>query len=77
MKRRDFLAMLGTAAAWPRAAFAQQRRIPIVGFVGFATPETDNERLQYFRKAVADLGYVEGRSIIVDARSTGGDADLR
>lgn len=72
MKRRDVLGILGMAAAAPRAVFAQQR-IPIVGFVGFATTEVDTATLAPFRKAMADLGYIEGRNIIIDARSTGGD----
>lgn len=65
----------GAAAARPLTALAQQdrSRIPIIGFVGFATPEVDNLQLVSFRKALAELGYVEGRNIIVDARSTGGD----
>ena len=73
MRRREFLAILGAAAVSSKAAFAQQQRIPIVGFVGFATPEVDAATLVPFRKAIADLGYVEGRSIIIDAQSTGGD----
>jgi hypothetical protein len=48
------------AAASARAALAQQR-VPVVGFVGFATPEVDNATLVPFRKAMAELGYVEGR----------------
>jgi putative ABC transport system substrate-binding protein len=74
MRRREFLGILGLAAGSPKAAFAQQR-IPIVGFVGFATPEVDAATLVPFRKAMADLGYVEGRSIIIDAQSTSGDVD--
>jgi putative ABC transport system substrate-binding protein len=76
MKRRAFLGILAGAVAWPQATPAQQggaRRIPIVGFVGFANPAIDNATLQSFRKGLADLGYVEGQSIIVDARSAGGD----
>ena len=73
MKRRDFVAALAAAAAWPRMASAQQPRIPIVGFVGLASPEIDNAQLVPFRKAMAALGYVEGRSIIIEAHSTGGD----
>jgi putative ABC transport system substrate-binding protein len=77
MRRREFITLIGgAAAAWPRVTLAQQdrsRSIPIVGFVGFATSEIDNATLEPFRKALAELGYVEGRSIIVDARSTGGD----
>jgi ABC-type uncharacterized transport system substrate-binding protein len=73
MRRREFLGILGMSAALPPAAIAQQQRIPIVGFVGFATPEVDTATLVPFRRAMADLGYVEGRSIIIDARSSGGD----
>jgi putative tryptophan/tyrosine transport system substrate-binding protein len=76
MRRRDFVGILGTLVASPRLAFSQQdasRRIPTVGFVGFASLEIDTATLQPFRKALPDLGYVEGRNIIVDARSTGGD----
>jgi ABC-type uncharacterized transport system substrate-binding protein len=73
MRRREFLGILGAAAVSSKAAFAQQQRIPIVGFVGFATPEVDAATLVPFRKAIADLGYVEGRSIIIAAQSTGGD----
>lgn len=72
MKRRNFLGLIGAAAAWPWAAWAQQR-IPVIGFVGFATPEVDDPLLMHFRKALAELGYVEGRDILVEALSTGGD----
>ena len=72
MRRREFLGILGLAA-WPKAALAQQQRIPIVGFVGFATSDVDAATLVPFRKAIADLGYVDGRTIIIDAQSTGGD----
>ncbi|MEA2884386.1 MAG: hypothetical protein QOH32_3642 [Bradyrhizobium sp.] len=72
MRRREFLGILGVAA-WQNAALAQQQRIPIVGFVGFATSEVDAATLVPFRKAMADLGYIEGRSVIIDAQSTGGD----
>jgi len=73
MKRREFLSILGLIASSPCAAVAQQQRIPIVGFVGFATSEVDVAMLAPFRKAMIDLGYVEGRNIVIDARSTGGD----
>jgi putative ABC transport system substrate-binding protein len=76
MKRRDFLGMFGAAAAWPEVALAQQdngRRIPIVGFLGFASAAIDAAVHQPFRKALADLGYVEGRSIIVEIRTANGE----
>jgi putative ABC transport system substrate-binding protein len=73
MKRRDFLGVLATAAGWPRAASAQQPRIPTVGFLGFASEAIDAAIHQPFRKALADLGYVEGRTIKVEIRSAAGD----
>jgi putative ABC transport system substrate-binding protein len=76
MKRRDFLGIIGTAATWPHLALAQQggaRRIPVVGFVGFANPAVDSVMGTPFRKALADLGYVEGRSIVVEVRNANGD----
>jgi putative ABC transport system substrate-binding protein len=72
MKRRDVLGLLATAAAWPRTVSAQQR-IPVVGFVGFAKADVDAETVSAFRKALPGLGLVEGRNIIVDARSADGD----
>ena len=76
MKRRDFLGMFGVAAAWPEVALAQQdngRRIPTVGFIGFASAAIDAAIHEPFRKALADLGYVEGRSIIVEIRTANGE----
>lgn len=76
VRRRDFLGLLGAAAAWPQAALAQRegaRRPPVVGFVGLANPAIDNAIVGPFRKALAELGYVEGRSIVVDVRSANGD----
>jgi len=73
MRRREFLGILGAAAVSSKAAFAQQQSIPIVGFVGFATPDVDAATLIPFRKAIAALGSVAGRSILIDAQSTGGD----
>ena len=73
MRRREFLSILGVTAASPKTAFAQQQRIPIVGFVGFATPAIDSVVLIPFRQALADLGYVEARTIVVEARYANGE----
>ena len=67
---------MGLAAAWPPGALAQQdasRHVPTVGFMGFATAEADAPALQHFRKGLSDLGYVDGRTIFIDARSANGD----
>src|SRR2546423_1208520 len=75
MRRRDVITLLGSAAAaWPRAARAQQgTRVRRVGAL-MAYPETDQEaqaRLQAFRQALADLGWVEGRNLRMDVRWAG------
>jgi putative ABC transport system substrate-binding protein len=74
IKRREFIKLVGgVATSWPLVARAQQRRIPIVGFVGFANADIDAAAVDPFRKALAALGHVEGRTIIVNARSADGD----
>ena len=75
MRRRNFLGIAAAAAAWPRGAFAQQdtRRIPVVGFVGFANAEIDAVAVAAFRNALAQIGHVEGRTVIVHAKSSDGD----
>lgn len=74
MKRRHFIKLVGSmAASWPAAARAQQHRIPIVGFVGFAKADDEAVTVNAFRKALVGLGHVEGRTITIDARSANGD----
>jgi putative ABC transport system substrate-binding protein len=77
MKRRDFIRALGgTVLAMPGAAFGQgerARRIPIVGFVGFATAAIDGRTIQPFRDGLRELGYIEDRTIQIKAMSTQGD----
>jgi putative ABC transport system substrate-binding protein len=61
MRRRDFITLLGGAAAWPLAARAQQpASIPRLGVLLFSTPAADPQ-METARRALRDLGYVEGR----------------
>ena len=71
MNRRQFIALLGGAAAWPLAARAQQggARIPRIGIIDDA-PIWD-----HFRQGLHDLGYIEGRNIAIEYRSAEGDFD--
>jgi putative ABC transport system substrate-binding protein len=72
IKRRDFVALLGGAAAgWPVAARAQQLTIPVIGYLNFGSPEADALRLTGLRRGLNEIGYVEGRNIC-DRISLGG-----
>jgi putative ABC transport system substrate-binding protein len=69
MKRREFIALLGSATvAWPLAARAQQRPVPVVGFL--STNRLSNARplVSAFRKGLAEAGFVEGQNVTVEYR---------
>src|SRR5262249_30129566 len=67
MKRREFITLLGGAAAttWPIAARAQQASRPVIGFRHPATPDSFVDRLRAFRQGLKDSGYVEGESVAI------------
>jgi putative tryptophan/tyrosine transport system substrate-binding protein len=75
MKRREFITMLGGAAAWPLAAHAQQPAIPVIGYLNNGSPESDAPRLTGLRRGLAQTGYVEGRNLLIEYRWTGNQAD--
>ena len=59
VRRRDFVALLGGAAAWPLVSHAQQPAMPVVGYVSSAS--ADASYMAAFRQGLADLGHTEGR----------------
>src|SRR5258707_12580288 len=68
IKRRQFITLLGGAAAWPLAARAQQSaRIPRLGVLLFSTPQADPQ-METARRALRDLGYVEGQNLVLEYR---------
>jgi putative ABC transport system substrate-binding protein len=76
VRRREFITLLGGAAAWPLAARAQQPgKRPIVGFLGDSTPVGESERAAAFARRLHDLGWIEGRTIAIEYRWADGRSE--
>jgi len=74
MKRREFIALLGGAAAWPLSARAEPA-MPTIGYIGSETPELFADRLDAFRQGLAAAGYEEGRNVRIEFRWAEGRND--
>jgi len=70
MRRREFISLLGGAAAWPLAARAQQLPMPLVAYLSVGAPPA--HLLAVFKQGLAEAGFVEGRNVTIETPSADG-----
>jgi putative ABC transport system substrate-binding protein len=68
MRRREFIAGISATTAWPLLARAQQRPMPVIGFLAGGPPDPGAPSVAAFRQGLRELGYIEGRNILIEYR---------
>jgi putative ABC transport system substrate-binding protein len=75
MKRRTLIGLLGSVASWPLTIRAQQKPMPMVGFLGVGSPGSFAPHVAAFRKGLSEFGYIEGKTVAVEYRWAEGHDD--
>ena len=68
MRRREFITLLGGAAAWPLAARAQPPSLRVIGVLGIGSPESNAKQLASFRNGLSEQGFAEGQNAVIESR---------
>src|SRR5438105_4608130 len=75
MQRRTFMTLLGSAASWPLSAHAQQKAMPVIGYLSSTSPGPSAPFLTAFREGLGETGYIEGQNMAIEYRWAEGRYD--
>jgi ABC-type uncharacterized transport system substrate-binding protein len=75
MRRREFITLVSSAAAWPVAARAQQPAMPVIGFLSSLSAPVTNRRIASFTQGLTEIGFVVGKDVMLEVRTAEGEYD--